>query len=153
MQRQNFTAAMRPSTNYPPHVVKALVKAVTTTEGYWIIHAHMLSEHTMDQWMNLNNPAVHALIQATMDLLKEKQKLADEFAKKMRKIQRIIDQYEADMRDEANWIDVKEKEERPFILEGKRMSMSDIQVLLELAVKINMLADSQVIASWLQNRH
>ena len=57
------------------------------------------------------------------------------------------------MKDEANWIDTEEKEEKPFILEGRRMSMSDIQVILEIAVKVSMIADSQVISSWLQNRH
>ena len=135
MQGQIFTGAMPGSDKYPPHVVKGLVQATTTTEGYWIIHAHMLSEHTMDQWMNLNNPAVHFLIQVTMDLLKEKQKLADYFEKKMRKIKRMQDKYEAASKDEANWIDAEDKEERPYILEGRRISMTDLQVLLEIAVK------------------
>ena len=70
----------------------------------------------------------------------------------MREMQRMLDQYEADSRDEANWIDMEEKEEKPFILEGRRISMTDLQVLLEIAVKFSMLSDDQVIGAWLASR-
>ena len=69
----------------------------------------------------------------------------------MREIQRHLDEYEAASKDEANWYDVDEEEEKPYILEGKRISMTDLQVILESAVKMNMLADDQVIAGWLQS--
>ena len=74
---------------------------------------------------------------------------ADEIGRKMQKIQRLQDEWEEASRDEKNWIDIEEKEDRLFILEGRRISMTDLQVLLEMTVKMNMLADDQVLASWL----
>ena len=53
------------------------------------------------------------------------------------------------MRDEANWIDFEKWEERPFMLDGRRVSFSDIEELLELAVKTKMASESQIISSWL----
>ena len=76
---------------------------------------------------------------------------ADEIGRKMRKIQRLQDEWEAANREEKNWIDIDEKEERPFILEGRRISMSDLQVILEMTVKMNMLSDDQVLSSWLNS--
>ena len=59
----------------------------------------------------------------------------------MKKIQRLQEEWEAASRDEKNWVDVDNKEEKPFILEGRRISITDLEVLLEMAVKINMIAD------------
>ena len=149
MQGQILSNGMVHSNNFPPHVVKQLVQAQSTTEGFYILQAHMLSKHQMDQHMNLDNPIVHLCINGVMDRLKEKQMWADEISKKMRKLQRLQEEWEVASRDEKNWIDIEEKEERPFILEGRRISKNDLQVLLEIAVKMNMLADDMVIGAWL----
>ena len=70
MQKQIFTSGIVHSDNYPPHIVKQLVLAETTVEGFYIIRAHMLSEHQMDQHMNLDNPLVHYAITGVMNRLK-----------------------------------------------------------------------------------
>ena len=67
--------------------------------------------------------------------------MANLFEEKMRKLQKINDKFEAESKDEKNWVDDEVKEERPFILEGKRISMTDLELLLEITVKLNMLAD------------
>ena len=78
--------------------------------------------------------------------------MAEIFEKNMKKIQKAYDQYEAAMRDEHNWIDVEDEEETRFILQGKRISQSDLELLLEIAVKTNFVSDSQIIGSF-ENSH
>ena len=45
-------------------------------------------------------------------------------------------------------MDAEDKEERPFILEGKRISETDLQILLEIVVRVNMISDSKIIGGW-----
>ena len=72
MKKQIYTNKPVHSDNWPPHVVRQLVQATSTTEGFYIIHAHMLTMHQMDQSMTLDNPAVHLMINGVMNTLKEK---------------------------------------------------------------------------------
>ena len=91
----------------------------------------------LDQHLNLDNPLVHILIQGVMDTLRKKQQWAEIFAKKMKEIQEINDQFEAASRDEVNWIDDEEPEENPFILEDRKISERDLELLLEITIKMN----------------
>ena len=70
MQGQFFSNGMVRSDNFPPHVVKKLVQAVSTVEGFYIIRDHMLTERQLDQYMTLDNPIVHLCIDEVMTRLK-----------------------------------------------------------------------------------
>ena len=79
----------------------------------------MLDENEMEVRMNLQNPMVHELIYGIQAQLRQRIHWEKIFAKKMKTIQKLNDQFEAESKDEANWEDISDK---PYILQGKRIS-------------------------------
>ena len=129
--------------------MRRMAMAPTTTEAFKMLASGLL--HMVDQEVvcHLHNPIVHMLIHGICERQRQKRQMAQFFSAKMQAIQKQYEQLEAAYQNEVYWEDDSDEEEEEdfYILDGKRITLLDLQAILEISAKLNLMEDATNVKS------
>ena len=115
----------------PPGILARIAEQTTTGAVFEIIAGH-LNYHKLEIWWHLQNPIVHCVCANILRQQHMKRQYNANYKILMNNMKLVLKQ------EEANWEDERET----FILDGRRITMRDLKVILEATVLLQFLCDN-----------
>ena len=132
--RHNYTLPKEFFEPLPPGILARIAEQTTTGAVFEIIAGH-LNYHKLEIWWHLQNPIVHCVCANILRQQHMKRQYNANYKILMNNMELVLKQ------EEANWEDIEDEKET-FILEGRRITMRDLKVILEATVLLQFICDN-----------